>query len=210
MELSSAVNRRKHTTEQQSFDIPFPTPFPNLKRSFPRDFIQPDDRKRPLVQTGTGNRLEKFPSPRRISRSSLPRTHSRLDHPFHTNFLSRFPIQLHGSTSLPITFLLSILLRTTSFLSLSIRLESTRKKENGGKLSSFRLISLLSGEFPYFYPRISPDYSFLANDPVSSPARIEVERRIPETAATTMLPVLIPVDGVVGSRSTRSKGLRGK
>lgn len=209
MELSSAVNRRKHTTEQQSFDIPFPTPFPNLKRSFPRDFIQPDDRKRPLVQTGTGNRLEKFPSPRRISRSSLPRTHSRLDHPFHTNFLSRFPIQLHGSTSLPITFLPSILLRTTSFLSLSVRLESTRKKENGGKLSSFRLISLLSGEFPYFYPRISPDYSFLATDPVSSPARIEVERRIPETAAT-MLPVLIPVDGVVGSRSTRSKGLRGK
>lgn len=113
---------------QQSFDIPLPIPsffspflFPdraNLKRSFPRDFIQPDDRKRPLVQTGTV--WKSFSSPRRIS---LLRGFTRASTtPSTTNFLSRFP-------RLP-RLLPSFLLRRTSSLSLSVEFESTRKKGN--------------------------------------------------------------------------------
>lgn len=95
---------------QQSFDIPLSIPSffspslfcdqANLKRSFPRDFIQPDDRKRPLVQTGTV--WKSFSSPRRISRSSPSRIHSRLDHPFHHQL--SLPISQTSKTSSSTSF----------------------------------------------------------------------------------------------------------
>lgn len=135
------------TVVRYSLLHPFPLSPTNLKRSFPRDFVQPDDRKRPLVQTGTVwksfHLLAEYLDP-------LFRGSTRASTPFHANFLSRFPIQLLPSR-LDVS---SDHLPPLSFsLSLSgIRLESTGKKENRGKLSSFRLISLLSSEFPYFYP----------------------------------------------------------
>lgn len=96
------------TVVRYSLLHPFPLSPTNLKRSFPRDFVQPDDRKRPLVQTGTVwksfHLLAEYLDP--LFRGSTRASTTPSTPTFSPDFRSNF--SLHDSTSLPITFLLSL------------------------------------------------------------------------------------------------------
>lgn len=184
---------------QQSFD-PLPSASrANLKRSFPRDFIEPDDGKRPLVQTGTVAKVS-------IPEHPLPRIPPRrpLAPP---NFLSRFPIQLPPS-------------RPDDASPDHLTLSSWNSPWNPKEKENFpRFVSsnfpFIDANLPLFLSTVLLDHR-RANlvPPLVSPRSptIEVgERGWRCTRQKLVLPVLIPVDGIaVGSRLTWSKGLGGK
>lgn len=123
-----------------------PTPFhasrANLKRSFPRDFIEPDDRKRPLVQTGTVAKVS-IPSPNILF---PPAVHSRHPTPtFSPDFRSNFP--LHGPTKprLPLS----------SWNSPWNPKGKDPRKENFPRFVSSNFPFIESPVFRYFYPRFA-------------------------------------------------------